>query len=120
MRLRSPSPSPRSLLALRGRLGDENRDVAVGARADFLRALRALGAELRRLALAFGLHALIHRLAVLLRQIGAADADVDDLDAVGLGVAVELIADTRHQLRAFVAHDMGERRLAEHAAQRRH
>ena len=52
-----------------------------------------MGAELRRLALALGLHALIHRLAVLLRQIGAPDAHVDDVDAVALGLAVELLAD---------------------------
>ena len=53
-------------------------------RADFLRLLAALGAELGGLALPLGLHALIDRLAVLLRQIGAADAHVDDLDAVAL------------------------------------
>ena len=45
------------------------------------RLLAALGAELGRLALALGLHALIDRLAVLLRQVGAADAHVDDLNA---------------------------------------
>ena len=38
----------------------------------------ALGAEFGGLALALGLHALIDRLAVLLRQIGAADTHVDD------------------------------------------
>ncbi len=51
-------------------------------RADFLRPLSALRAELGRLALALGLHALIDRLAVLLRQVGAPDAHVDHLDAV--------------------------------------
>ena len=41
------------------------------------------------------------------------------VDAEGLRLAVELLAHARHQLRALVAHDLGERRLAEHAAQRR-
>ena len=35
------------------------------------------------------------------------------------GLLVELLAHPRHQLSALVAHDMGQRRLAEHAAQRR-
>ena len=81
--------------------------------------LRALGAELGRLALPFGLHAVIDRLAVLLRQVGAADAHVDDVNAERLRVMIELIAHLRHQLLALVAHDVGQRRLAEHAAQRR-
>ena len=59
--------------------------------------LAALGAELRGLALPFGLHALVDRLAVLLRQIGAADPHVDHLDAVLIGLPVELVADARHQ-----------------------
>ena len=94
-------------------------DLAVGARADFLRALAALRAEFRGLALTLGLHALIDRLAVLLRQVGAADAHVDHLDAVGLRFAVDQLADARHQFGALVAHDVGEGHLAEHAAQRR-
>ena len=79
----------------------------------------ALGAKFGGFALALGLHALIHRLAVLLRKIGAADAHVDDLNAERLRLAIELIAHLRHQFLALVAHDIGERGLAEHAAQRR-
>ena len=45
--------------------------------------LRALAAELRGLALALGLHAVEDRLAVLLGQVGAADAHVDHIDAEG-------------------------------------
>ena len=63
--------------------------VAVGRGADFLRALRALGAELGRLALTLGLHALVDRLAVLLRQVGAADAHVDHRDAERCRLAVD-------------------------------
>jgi hypothetical protein len=70
------------LLGLGGRVGDQHRHVAVGARPDLLGTLAALGAELRRLALALGLHALVDRLAVGFRQVGAADAHVDDVDAV--------------------------------------
>ena len=81
--------------------------------------LAALGAELGRLALPFGLHAVIDRLAVLLRQIGAANAHVDDLDAERLRVVIELIAHLSHELLASVAHHVGQRRRAEHAAQRR-
>ena len=54
-------------------------------------------AELGRLALALGLHALEDRLAVLLRQVGAADAHVDHRDAELLRLAVELLAHARHQ-----------------------
>ena len=107
------------LLGLGRRLGHQHGDVAVGLGADFLRLLAALGAELGRLALPLGLHALIHRLAVLLRQIGAADSHVHHRDAVDLRLRVELLAHARHQLRALVAHDVGERRLAQHAPQRR-
>src|SRR5664279_156925 len=59
------------LLGLGGGIRHQHGHLAVGARADFLRALGALRAEFRRLALALGLHALIDRLAVLLRQVGA-------------------------------------------------
>ena len=119
MRLRVGVALAAHLLARRLSVGKQNGDVAVGLGADFLRALTALGAELAPLPLPFGLHALVHRLAVLLRQVGAPDADVDDVDAERLRLAVELVAHARHQLGAIVAHDFGERRLAEHAAQRR-
>jgi hypothetical protein len=65
-----------------------------------------------------GLHALIDRLAVLLRQIDAAHADIDHVDAERLRLAIELLADAAHQLLALVAHDPLERGFADHAAQR--
>src|SRR5437588_2740396 len=106
---------------LGGRIGlrDDDGGLAVGLGADLLRLLAALGAELRRFALPFGLHALIDRLAVGLRQIGATDAHVDQLNAVLIGLPVELVADARHEALAFVAHDRDEGDLAQHPAQRR-
>ena len=50
--------------------------------------LVALGAQLAGLALAVGLHAVVDRLGVGLRQVGALDADVDHLDAQVLGLGV--------------------------------
>src|SRR5581483_1254477 len=90
------------LLGLRVGLGDDHRRLAIGLRLDLLRLLAALRAELGRFTLTLGLHALVDRLAVLLRQIGAADPDVDDLDAVTVGLAVELLADAPHQLFALI------------------
>src|SRR5206468_4020909 len=74
-------------------VGDDHGHLTVGLGADLLRLLPALGAELGGFALALGLHALIHRLAVGVRQIGTANAHVDHLDAVALGLVVELGAD---------------------------
>ena len=88
-------------------------------RADFLRTLAALRAELGGFALPFRLHALVDRLAVLLRQIGTADPHVDDLDTEVLRLVLELLAHLRHQRAALVADDTRQRVLAEHAAQRR-
>src|SRR5262245_20945055 len=99
---------------LRIGLGEQDRHVAVRPGADFLALLAALGAEIGRLALPFGLHALVDRLAVLLGKIDAADADVDNVDAERPRVAVELIAHLPHQILAAVAHRVGERRRAEH------
>src|SRR6202035_2605194 len=47
------------LLGLGGSVGQQHRDVAIGPGPDLLPLLAALGAELRRLALPLGLHALI-------------------------------------------------------------
>ena len=100
-------------------LRQQHGHVAVGSGSDLLAFLAALGAEFRRLALALGLHALVDGLAVLLGQVGAADAHVDDLDAERPRIVIELIAHQRAELLALVAHHVGERRGAEHAAQRR-
>ena len=107
------------LLGLGRGVGQQHRDVAIGPGPDLLALLAALGAELGGLALPLGLHALIDRLAVLLRQVDAADAHVDDMDAERLGIAIELIAHLPHQLLALVAHGVGQRGRAQHAPQRR-
>jgi hypothetical protein len=73
---------------LRSGVGEQNRHVTVRPGPDFLAFLAALGAELRRLALPLGLHALIDRLAVLLRKVDAANAHVDDVDAEWQRVAI--------------------------------
>src|SRR6478752_8503501 len=88
---------------LGGRIGisDDDGRLAIGLGADLLRLLAALGSEFLSLALTFGLHALVDRQAVLLRQVGAADTHVDHLDAVLIGLPIELIADARHQVLAF-------------------
>src|SRR5262245_2225578 len=106
-------------LALGLRLGEQHRDIAIRLGADLLRLLGTLGAVLRGLLLTLGLHALVDRLAVLLRQVGAPYANVDDGDAEGLRLVVELLAHARHQMLALVAHDLRQRGLAQHAAQRR-
>src|SRR5262245_8592049 len=61
------------LLRFRCCLRDQHGDFAIRARPNFLCTLRALRAELRGLALTFGLHALINGLAILLREVGASD-----------------------------------------------
>src|SRR6516162_11494175 len=104
---------------LRISLGEQHRDVAVRPGADFLTLLAALGAKLGGFTLPFGLHALVDRLAILFRKIDAANADVDDLDAEWLRVAIELFAHLIHQRLAAIAYRVGERRRAEHAAQGR-
>src|ERR671934_226113 len=91
-------------LALRLRFGEQHRDVAIRLGSDFLRLLGALGTILRGLLLTFGLHALVDRLAVLLRQVGASNTHVDYGDAVALRLGIELVAHTRHEMLALVTH----------------
>src|SRR5487761_2459691 len=73
--------------------GDDDGRFAIGVGPDLLRLLAALRAEFGGLALPLGLHALVDRLAVLLRQIGAPDPHIDHLDAVAAGFTIELVAD---------------------------
>src|SRR3974377_1736076 len=61
---------------LRTGLGEEHPHVTVGVGAAFLALLAALGANLGGFALPLGLHALVDRLAFLLRQIDTPDAHV--------------------------------------------
>src|SRR5262249_31569917 len=91
------------------RVGHQNGYLPISARLDLLRALAALGAELCRLTLALGLHTLIDRLAVLLGQVRPTNADVDDVDAKLLGLVVELLAYSGHQLRPFVTNHVRKR-----------
>src|ERR1700686_1219355 len=107
------------LLGLRRGFRQQHGDVAIGPGSDLLGLLAALGAELGRLALPLGLHALIDRLAVLLRQVDAADAHVNDVGAEPLRIAIELIAHQPHQLLTLVAHGVGQRCRSQHAPQRR-
>src|SRR5271163_4425523 len=100
-------------------LGDRHRHLGVGVSLDLLALLRALRAERGGKTLALRLHAMEHRLGILLWQVGALDADVDDLDAEALGPRLHLVADIRHQGIALVAHDVDDRRLGERAPQRR-
>src|SRR6185312_14744103 len=90
------------------RLGDDLDALPVGVGGDLLGEAVALGAELRRLALAIGAHAGIDRLAVLLRQIGAADAYIGDVEAQPLGLRVHRIADAAHGHFALARDDVGE------------
>ena len=77
----SASPLPRSSSARRVASARSTVTSRSASRLDGLRELRAVGADVRRLALALRLHALEHRLAVLLRQVGAAQPHVHHLDA---------------------------------------
>src|SRR3954453_10171674 len=80
------------LLGGRIGIGDDDGRFTIGLGANLLRLLTALGSEFLGLALPFGLHALVDRQAVLLRQVGTADTHVDHLDAVLIGLPVELVA----------------------------
>ena len=82
-------------------VGEDHNTLAIGAGADALRLFVALRPELLGLALAFRLHALIDGLAVLLRQVGAADAHVDHVDAEAGGLTVHLVPDLGHELRTL-------------------
>ena len=108
----SASPSPRTRLGAALRLGNDDGTFTVRVGAHGLRRLGALAAILCRLLLAFRHHASKNRLAVFLRQIGAADPDIDDLDAKRLSLLADLVADLPHDRRAF----MGEQRGQGHVA----
>ena len=90
--------------------------LPVGARPDAPGLFLALGADLGGFLLALRLHAAIDRLGVGLRQVGAADAHVDHVDAEVLGLGVHQFGDLAHQFVTFVAHHGEEGLLAKHAA----
>ncbi len=105
-------------LRFAGGVGLDHRHLAVGRGADAPRRALAFGTPFGGLALPLGLHPAIDRLHVGLRQVDALDTDIDDLDAERLGFGVHLARDGAHQFLAPVAHDGGEGRAAENAAQR--
>ena len=100
-------------------LGGDDRNLSVGLRLDLLALLRPLRPIGGGALLPFCLHATEHRLRVLRRQVRALDAHVDDIKAEALGAHDHLIADVGHQSVALVAHDIGDRRPRQTAAQGR-
>src|ERR1700751_4879093 len=72
-------------------LGKDNVALAVGVGANGLRRLGALGAILGGLLLALRPHAGIDRLAVLFGQVGATNADIDDLNAEPFSLVAHLV-----------------------------
>jgi hypothetical protein len=89
--LASPSPSPRVIFDCR----------VASARLNLLRPFRPLRAQFLRLALAFGLHAIVNRLARLRRQIRPTDPHIDDLDAERLGFRGDFTPDVADDLLAI-------------------
>ena len=90
-----------------GGLGELLRRLELALRVDDLRALLALGLRLLR-------HGALH----LGRQVDLLHLDQRDLDAPGLRVLVDDLLEARVQLLAL-GEQLVERRLAEHAPQRR-
>src|SRR6478752_9121994 len=118
MELRSASPSPRICSDLE--FASATRTVTSrSARADLLSAVVSKSTEFRSLALAFSLHPLINGLAVLVRQIGSSDAQVQHSYAHASRFPVNLLAHPPSQLRAFVPHYLDEAGLTKHTTQRR-
>src|SRR5262249_49431739 len=108
-----------NLFGLGVRFCYKDGNFAISARADFLSALVSKGAEFCRLALAFSLHPLINGLAVLLRQIGSSDAQVQQSNAHASRFPVNLLAHPPSQLRALVPHHLNEAGLTKDTTQRR-
>ena len=80
--------------------------------------LFALGAKLRRLGDAGRAHPVVHRLAGGFRQIGAADAQIDHLDAELRRLRLQLVGDASHQLGTLVRQHLGEADARDLGAQR--
>src|SRR5690606_6354639 len=81
--------------------GECHRRFTVGTAANALRLFITLRSDFRSLTLTFRLHALIDRLAVLLRQVGAANTDIHHLDTELDGSAVEGFLNLLHQTRTI-------------------
>ena len=87
--------------------------------ADLLRVGESLRAQLGRHRAPLGLHAPVHRLAHLRRQLDPLQAHVDDLHADPLRVVLELLAHHLHDLVALARNHLVNGALAELLAQRR-
>src|SRR5262249_4267053 len=79
-------------LAVPLRLGKDHGTFTVRVGADGLRRLGTLATVLRRLLFTFRLHAGEDRLAVLFRQVGSTNADIDDIDAKTFPLIAYLVA----------------------------
>src|SRR5262249_49530668 len=108
-----------NLFGLGVRFCYKNGNFAIRARPNLLSALVSKSAEFRCLALAFGLHPKVNGLAVLLRQIGSSDAQVQQSNAHASRFPVNLLAHPPSQLKTLVPHYLYEAGLAKHATQRR-
>ena len=106
MALRRASASPRDLNLL-ARFRGQLDHGAVGSGADALRGLAAAGDLVGGLALALGAHPGIGRVQVLLGQVGAGQAHVDDAHAQILGIGPRKVADAVHQRRAVIRQHRG-------------
>ncbi len=90
---------------------------AVGVGADAVLFSVTLGAQLRRLAHTVGPHALEDLVQVLLGQVGALDAHVDDLDTViRLASLLTCSAICFIRISRLSLHYLLQRRAAQHAA----
>ena len=105
-------------LGSRLRLGDQHGAVALGRGADALGLLGTLGALLAGDAFAFRLHARQDGLGVLLRQVGAADADIRHLDAEAARLGVHPLADLAHDPGAVGREHRQQRLVAQRVPQR--
>ena len=105
-------------LGLRARLRGQFDHRPVGRRADPLRGLAAPRALVRRFPLALGPHPRIGRGQVLLGQVGAGQAHVDDADAQRLRLLPGQVADLVHQRRPVLGQDRGRGNRAQDGADR--
>ena len=98
------------------RLGHDHLRRAIGLGPDRARLLLALRAVLSRQPIALGAHARVDVLLGLLRQLGAIDAHVADLDAEALRRLAALLRDLLEDRVALVLQDLHQTLAADHLA----
>src|SRR5215472_12116855 len=108
---------PTNPLGVSLRLREDYCALPLGIGADALRRFGTLAAVLRGLLLTLRLHAGENRLTVFLRQVGAADSYIDDMDAKGFALLADFVADLMHDRRALIRQQSRQRHIAEHAPQ---